>query len=106
MSDGREGAARLPKVHEPGRYRIRVSGRIDSSWVDRFSDMAIVSGHTESAECFTELTGWVADQAALQGYIDQMYAHGHVLLAVELLDDGGRADMAGKSRKMSDSIES
>ncbi len=98
MSNEREGAARLPKVHEPGRYRLRVSGRIDPSWEDRYSGMAIAGGHTESNECFTELTGWVADQAALQGYIDQLYARGHVLLAVELLADGGRVVITEKSR--------
>ena len=98
MSDEREGAARLPKVHEPGLYRIRISGRVDPSLADRIGGMVIVGGHTESGECFTELTGEVADQAALQGRIDQLYARGHVLLEVELLADGGRAIITGKSR--------
>lgn len=85
MSDEREGVSRLPKVHEPRIYRIRISGRIDPSWSERIDGMDVVARQTESNESFTELTGVIADQAALQGFIDQFYTHGHVLLGVELL---------------------
>ena len=87
MSHERGGGARLPRVHEPGLYRIRISGRIDPSWSDRTEGMTIVARQTASNESFSELTGVVADQAALHGFIDQLYAHGHVLLGVELLDE-------------------
>ena len=98
MSDEREGAVRLPRVHEPGLYRIRIAGRVDPSLADRIGGMVAVGGHTESDEPFTELTGEVADQAALQGRIDQLYARGHVLLEVKLLTDGGRGVTTGTSR--------
>lgn len=87
----------LPAVHQPGRYRIRVSGRLDPSWSDRFEGMAVRVRETEKHGRFTELSGVVADQAALLGLIGQLYAHGHVLLAVELSGEsapleGGRCE--------------
>ena len=42
MSEEREGAVRLPKVHEPGLYRIRISGRVDPSLAERIGGMVIV----------------------------------------------------------------
>jgi hypothetical protein len=36
----------------------------------------------------TELTGSVADQAALQGLLDLLYARGCVLLHVDMLSSG------------------
>ena len=89
MSDEREGVTRLPGVHEPGMYRIRISGRIDPSWSDRAQGMDVVVRHTAARESFSELTGVVADQAALQGFIDLLYAHGHVLLGLEWLGEDG-----------------
>jgi len=87
----RERVARLIGLHEPGRYRIRVSGRVDPSWADRIDGMDTSVQQTKELETFTELTGVLADQAALQGFIDLVYAHGHVLLGVELLaEDGSR----------------
>ena len=85
MSDERECMPRLPGVHEPGMYRIRISGRIDPSWSDRTQGMDVVVRQTAARESFSELTGVVADQAALQGFVDLLYAHGHVLLGLEWL---------------------
>jgi len=89
MNDEREDMTRLPGVHEPGMYRIRIAGRIDPSWSDRAQGMDVVVRHTAARESFSELTGVVADQAALQGFIDQLYAHGHVLLGLEWLGEDG-----------------
>lgn len=89
MSDEREDMARLPGVDEPGMYRIRISGRIDRSWSDRTQGMDVVVRQTTARESFSELTGVLADQAALQGFIDQLYAHGHALLGLEWLGEDG-----------------
>jgi len=89
MIDERESMTRLPGVHEPGMYRILISGRIDPSWSDRTQGMDMVVRHTAARESFTELTGVVADQAALQGFVDLLYAHGHVLLGLEWLGEDG-----------------
>jgi hypothetical protein len=86
-------AAKLPAAHDPARYRIRVAGRIDSSWSDRIEGMKIVVRQTEMKESFSELTGVVADQPALQSVIDQLYSHGHCLLGIELLSDDARIDV-------------
>jgi len=89
MTDERDGMTRLPGVHEPGMYRIRISGRIDPSWSDRTGGFDVVVRHTAARESFSELTGVLADQAALHGFIDQLYTRGHVLLGVELIGEHG-----------------
>jgi hypothetical protein len=73
----------LPSVSEPGMYRIRVAGRLGPGWADRVGDMRIVVHQDETRGTVTDLTGTVADQAALQGLLEHLYARGHVLLFVQ-----------------------
>jgi len=75
----------LPSVSEPGMYRIRVAGRLGPGWADRVGDMLIAVHQDEARGTVTDLTGTVADQAALQGLLDHVYARGHVLLSVQRL---------------------
>jgi hypothetical protein len=70
----------------PGRYRIRVHGRLSASWADRLGDMAISVKQAASQQPVTTLTGEVIDQAALMGVLNSLYDMGFPLLKVERLE--------------------
>jgi hypothetical protein len=69
----------------PGRYRIRVGGRLSASWADRLGDMTITVRQAASQQAVTTLTGEVTDQAALMGVLSTLYDMGFPLLKVERL---------------------
>jgi hypothetical protein len=50
------------------RYRIRIAGRLDQRWSPWFEDFAL----TADEDGTTELTGLVADQAALHGVLTKV----------------------------------
>ena len=50
---------------EPGTYRIKVSGYLDSSWSDRLGGMEITSKAKEDDRPITTLYGELVDEAAL-----------------------------------------
>ncbi|MGE5199390.1 MAG: hypothetical protein ACM3H9_07095, partial [Rhodospirillaceae bacterium] len=53
------------------KYRIRVQGRLEPLRAARLGDMTpVVQGRSGAADV-TELTGWLADQAALMGVLEQ-----------------------------------
>ena len=51
--------------YEPGRYEIRIKGHLDDRWADRFDGLTITREATDE----TLLTGRVADQSALHGWL-------------------------------------
>lgn len=51
--------------HEPGLYEIRIKGHLDDRWAGRFEGLTI----TRADNGETLLTGRVADQAALHGWL-------------------------------------
>ena len=89
MTNDRTGDGHLPGLHEAAVYRIRVAGRLGPKWVNRVEGMQIVFRGAGVHRTVTELTGTVADQAALQGLLDLLYARGCVLLGMDLLSTGG-----------------
>ena len=52
----------------PGRYEIRVKGRLGSRWAARFDGMTL----TARADGTTLLEGTVVDQAALHGLLQRV----------------------------------
>ena len=68
------------KSHTSAHYRIRLKGCLDDTWSDWFEEMAISSKGAE-----TILTGPVADQAALHGFLIRIRDLNLTLLAVERL---------------------
>ena len=76
----------FPAIFDPGSYRIRVAGRLGPEWADRFGGLEILVDEAGARGPATDLLARVADQAALQGLLDQLYARGHVLLSVECLE--------------------
>ena len=76
------------------RYRIRVEGRLEPLWTARLGDLTVtVTGEGRTAPV-TDLTGWIADQAALMGVLGQLYALGVAILTVERLEE----DVEGSER--------
>jgi len=68
------------------RYHIRVDGRLEGLWAARLGEMAM-DIHSDGGDTVTELTGWVTDQAALMGVLEQLYTLGVTLLSVERLQE-------------------
>ncbi|GHO90936.1 hypothetical protein KSF_009840 [Reticulibacter mediterranei] len=64
------------------RYQIRVQGHIDPTWQDWLPGLTLT--HTPKGE--TLLTGLLADQAALQGVLTNLYNLGYPLLSVNSID--------------------
>ena len=70
----------------PGRYRIRVKGRLDPSWSDRLGGMVIENLGTDDDET-SELTGPLTDQAALSGVFNALIDMRHEVLSVDRLPE-------------------
>ena len=67
-----------PQQHRPRQYQLRVGGRLSIEWSEWFDGLSITA--TENDE--TLLTGWVADQSALQGLLKKVRDLGLPLLSV------------------------
>ncbi|HUM10962.1 MAG TPA: hypothetical protein VLT82_08455 [Myxococcaceae bacterium] len=72
---------------ERARYAIRVQGRLEPRWAEHLGDLkpTIREGGGQTHMEITDLTGWITDQAALMGVLEQLYARGLTLLKVERL---------------------
>lgn len=64
-----------------GVYRIRVKGRLDSSWSEWFEGWTITHEDDET----TKLVGWVADQSALHGVLAKMRNLNLPIVSVDLI---------------------
>ena len=67
-------------------YRIRIKGRLDPSWSDRFGGMSIENLET-NGEPMSVLSGPLADQSALSGVINALVDMHHELLSVDRLEN-------------------
>ena len=76
------------------RYRIRVEGRLEPLWTARLGDLTVAVTGESGMVPVTDLTGWIADQAALMGVFGQLYALGVAILTVERLEE----DVEGSER--------
>jgi hypothetical protein len=64
-------------------YEVRVEGVLDTRWTEWFGGLAI---EAEGGEV-TLISGFVVDQAALQGLLARVHDLGLVLLSVNRLPD-------------------
>ncbi len=77
----REHPARI-QLGQSGIYEIQVQGLISQHWQGYFKGFSIhVFG--EDGWAVTTITGPMIDQAALQGFLQQLYTLGLVLLSVK-----------------------
>jgi hypothetical protein len=70
--------------HEPGVYEIRIKGHLDDRWADRFEGLTITREETGE----TLLSGPVADQAALHGWLRKVRDLALPLLSVMRIEPG------------------
>ena len=75
-------------LDRPGRYEIKVPGRLDEGWSEWFEGMTITVESGDERPTITKLTGIVADEAALQGLLDRLYSLGLRLLSVKRTGPG------------------
>lgn len=71
----------------PAVYRIRVAGRLDPAWSERFEGMSISISEQKEHGTTSELSGKLPDQAALMGVLQELYTCGITLLGVECKPD-------------------
>ena len=83
---GHSGSWNGLKLETPASYRIRVQGRLDSTWSDRLGGMAIISDMAAKPSV-TIIEGDVVDQAELSGVLNTLYELHLPLLSVENLDE-------------------
>lgn len=77
----------ISRLDERALYRIRVdNGRLEGAVPERLGGMKLVVVEAEGSPSLADLTGWVADQAALMGILDQLYSRGATLVSVERLE--------------------
>ncbi len=70
--------------HSPGRYEIRVKGRLDTRWAAWFDGLSL----THESDGTTTIHGLVADQAALHGLLQRVRDVGLPLVAVTQVNPG------------------
>ena len=75
------------KLETPSTYRIRIQGRLDSTWSARLGGMAVTAEPSADRPAVTVLAGHLADQAALSGVLNTLYDLHLPLLSVENLDE-------------------
>jgi hypothetical protein len=63
---------------QPGRYEIRIKGRLEPRWAAWFEGMQLAA----EADGTTVIVGAVADQAALQGLLRKVSDMGVQLISV------------------------
>ncbi|HEY71268.1 MAG TPA: hypothetical protein G4O08_11875 [Anaerolineae bacterium] len=63
---------------KPSRYQFKVKGHLDESWSEWFDGLTINHGDDDT----TEMSGIVADQAALYGLLIKMRDLGLTLVAI------------------------
>ena len=82
-------ASAVPSMTEPGVFRIRVKGRLESRWSDRLGGMSINTENPEGGEGVqTVLVGRLPDQTALSGVLSTLHDLHLPLVSVECLETG------------------
>ena len=70
--------AEVNEYDQPGRYEIKVMGKLAERWSEWFDDFEI-----RSEQDTTILTGLVTDQAALHGLLNKVRDIGLPLLSIQ-----------------------
>jgi hypothetical protein len=80
------------RMDKPNYYEIRVKGHLDDSWSDWFEGLAI----SNEASGEGEISGWLPDQAALQGVLNQIGNLGLVLISVNIVQSDNEISAADR----------
>ena len=86
----------LPTGHydRPGRYEIRLKGRLDARWAAWFDGLTV----TPDSDGTTVIGGPVADQAALHGLLQKTRDLGLPLISVNHVDPDHPRPPAAEAR--------
>lgn len=82
----RDARPRLPTMGSPAIYRIRVRGRLDAAWAERFGGLNLTEIDSGDGEIETVLVGRLADQADLAGVLEALYESHCPVLSADCLD--------------------
>ncbi len=74
------------------RYRLVMDGQLDQDWAEWFAPLTI--HHADNQ--LTLLEGELADQAALHGVLNKVFALGLTLIAVNRLEEDSAVHMGSK----------
>ena len=83
----KESSKKGMRLETPSTYRIRVQGRVDSTWADHLGGMTVTEDSSDDQAAVTILEGHLPDQAALSGVLNTLYEMHLPLLSVESLDE-------------------
>jgi len=87
------------------KYRIRVHGRLEAQWAARLGDLTVAVRDGDGQAAATDITGWITDQAALMGVLEQLYSMGLTLLTVERLEEGAQRSATRHGREAAEDGE-
>jgi hypothetical protein len=79
-------------VDQPAFYEFKILGRLSEGAKRQFDDMQVTVSGIIAGIPVTEITGQVADQAALHGLISRIRDRGLPLLLVKLVRPIGRGE--------------
>ena len=79
------------RPEEPGRYEIRLQGRLDPRWSAWLDGMGLTPG----TDGTTVIHGRFADQAALHGLLARLRDLGLPLISLVRVDPGPEQDITG-----------
>jgi len=83
-------------------YQIKISGRLDRSWVGWFDGMQISTEKTENGKPVTVLTGLVVDQVALRGLLTKIWDLNLELISLQRKEDCTDTLLGGTSNETDD----
>lgn len=78
-------------MQEKARYRIKVSGCLDSRWANWFDDMRIAHRRMTDGSAFTLMESGEIDQAALYGTLERLRNLNLTLVGLERIDEFSQA---------------
>lgn len=76
-----------PIGDKPQRYKIKVQGSLDESWVNWFLGLKITIEKDFDGRPITNLCGQIIDQSELRGILNKLWDLNLSLLSVERLKD-------------------
>lgn len=78
----------------PGRYEIRLKGRLEARWADWFDGLSL----SHESDGITVLSGPVSDQAALHGLLSRVRDLGLPLISVTQVESDHPETSTDQSR--------
>jgi hypothetical protein len=75
----------------PASYRVIIQGVLQPKWTDRLGGLVVTRTTPSGSGMKTTLTGWLHDQAELNGVLNTLYGLHLPILKVERIDKPSEA---------------